>query len=191
MDRSYLANPAVFLIQTLLGLYALVVMLRFLLQLLRVDFYNPLSQFVVKLTSPVLRPLRRVIPGYQGIDFSSLVLAWMVKSLEVFLVVWLLRGSPPLLGALIWSLPELCALILNIFLFAVLIQVILSWVNPDPFNPALGVLRRLTDPLLRPAQRLLPPIGGLDLSPMLVVIGLVLLEMLLLPPLKLLTGSPL
>lgn len=191
MDRSYLANPAVFLIQTLLGLYALVVMLRFLLQLLRVDFYNPLSQFVVKLTSPVLRPLRRVIPGYQGIDFSSLVLAWMVKSLEVFLVVWLLRGSPPLLGALIWSLPELCALMLNIFLFAVLIQVILSWVNPDPFNPALGVLRRLTDPLLRPAQRLLPPIGGLDLSPMLVVIGLVLLEMLLLPPLKLLTGSPL
>jgi YggT family protein len=191
MDRSYLANPAVFLIQTLLGLYALVVMLRFLLQLLRVDFYNPLSQFVVKLTSPVLRPLRRVIPGYQGIDFSSLVLAWMVKSLEVFLVVWLLRGSPPLLGALIWSLPELCALILNIFLFAVLIQVILSWVNPDPFNPTLGVLRRLTDPLLRPAQRILPPIGGLDLSPMLVVIGLVLLEMLLLPPLKLLTGSPL
>ncbi len=191
MDRSYLANPAVFLIQTLLGLYALVVMLRFLLQLLRVDFYNPLSQFVVKLTSPVLRPLRRVIPGYQGIDFSSLVLAWMVKSLEVFLVVWLLRGSPPLLGALIWSLPELCAVTLNIFLFAVLIQVILSWINPDPFNPALGVLRRLTDPLLRPAQRLLPPIGGLDLSPMLVVIGLVLLEMLLLPPLKLLTGSPL
>ncbi len=191
MSSGYLTTPAVFLIHTLLGLFALVVMLRFLLQLVRADFYNPLSQFVVKLTSPVLRPLRRLIPGYRGLDTASLVLAWLVKSLEVFLVVWILTKAAHPLGALVWSLPELIALTLNIFLFAILIRVILSWVNPDPFHPAAGVLNRLTDPLLRPAQRLIPPIGGLDLSPMVVMIGLVLLEMLVLPPLKLLTGSPL
>lgn len=191
MTSGYLTTPAVFLIQTFLGLFALVVMLRFLLQLVRADFYNPLSQFVVKLTSPVLRPLRRFIPGYRGLDTASLVLAWGVKSVEVFLVVWLVGHSPHPLGALVWSLPELVALTINIFLFAILIRVILSWVNPDPFHPVALVLSRLTDPVLSPAQRLLPPIGGLDLSPMLVVIGLVLLEMLLLPPLKLLTGSPL
>lgn len=191
MSSGYLATPAVFLIQTLFGLFALVVMLRFLLQVVRADFYNPLSQFVVKLTSPVLRPLRRFIPGYHGLDTASLVLAWLIKSLEVFLVVWVLSRSAHPLGALVWSLPELLALTINIFMFAILVRVILSWVNPDPFHPAVGVLNRLTDPLLRPAQRLIPPIAGLDLSPMAVVIALVLLEMLLLPPLKLLTGSPL
>lgn len=191
MDSSYFTNPALFLIQTLFGLYAVLVMLRFLLQLLGADFYNPVSQFVVKLTSPVLRPLRRIIPGWHGMDVASLVLAWLVKSLEVFFVLLLVGGTSHLLGALIWSIPELVALVLNIFLFAVFIRVILSWINPDPYHPAVAVLDRLTRPLLRPAQRLIPPIGGLDLSPMLVIVGLVLLEMLLLPPLKLLTGSPL
>jgi len=191
MDSSYLANPLVFLIQTLCGLFAVLVTLRFLLQLVGADFYNPLSQFVVKLTTPVLRPLRRVIPGYRGLDVASLVLAWLPKSLEVFLVLLVAGGSVHLFGALIWSIPELVALFINIFLFAVLIRVILSWVNPDPFHPAITVLDRLTSPILKPAQRILPPIGGLDLSPMLVVIGLIVLEMLVLPPLKFLTGSPL
>jgi YggT family protein len=191
MTSGYLTTPLVFLIQTLLGLFALVVMLRFLLQVVRADFYNPLSQFVVRVTSPVLRPLRRFIPGYRGLDTAALVLAWLVKSLEVFLVVWILGKSAHPLGALFWSIPELIALTINIFLFAVLIRVVLSWVNPDPFHPTAAVLNRFTDPLLRPAQRLIPPIGGLDLSPMAVMMGLVLLEMLLLPPLRLLTGSPL
>ena len=81
-------------------------------------------------------------------------------------------------------------LFINIFLFAVVIRVILSWVNPDPYNPAVALLERLTDPLMGPAQRLIPPVGGLDLSPMAVMIALVLLEMLLVPPLNALTGSP-
>lgn len=187
---AYLADPAVFLIRTLLGLYAAVAMIRFLLQLTRADFYNPLSQFVVKLTTPVLRPLRRVIPGYGGMDLAALVLAWLIKAAELALVV-LLRGmerNP--LGALGWALPELVGLALNILLFAILLRVILSWVNPDPYHPAAGLLDSLTRPLMRPARRLLPPIAGLDLSPMLVMVGLVVLEMLLLPPLKLLMASP-
>jgi YggT family protein len=190
MSGSYLTNPTVFLIQTLFGLYILVVAIRFLLQWLRADFYNPLSQFVVKLTSPVLRPLRRLIPGYGGLDLAALVLAWLLKSIELALLTLVVGVNASLFGALVWSIPALVELFINIFLFAILIRVILSWVNPDPYNPAITLLSRLTDPIMRPAQRLIQPIGGIDLSPIVVIMGLVLLEMLLVPPLKWLTGSP-
>lgn len=189
MDGSYLGTPATFLVQTLFGLYILVVLLRFLLQITRADFYNPISQFIVKVTAPTLRPLRRIIPGIGGVDLSSLVLAWLLKSLELTLVL-LIAGGGNLLGTFIWAIPHLVELTINIFLFAVLIQVILSWVNPNAYNPATSLLLTLTEPLMGRARRILPPISGLDLSPMLVMIGLVLLKMLLLPPLMVLTGSP-
>ena len=144
MDSSYLTNPAVFLIQTLFGLYILVVMLRFLLQLTRADFYNPISQFVVKVTAPPLRPLRRLIPGFGGIDLASLILAWLLKSVELMLVVLVLGANVTLLGAFLWAIPELLGLLLNIILIAVLIQVILSWVSPGGYNPAASVLYHLT-----------------------------------------------
>ncbi len=190
MSASYLTNPAVFLIQTLFGLYITLVAIRFLLQWARADFYNPISQFVVKLTSPVLRPLRQVIPGYAGMDLAALVLAWFLKSIELGLLVLVLGLNASLFGALGWAVPAVVELFLNIFLFAILIRVILSWVNPDPYNPAVSLLTRITDPIMRPAQRLIQPIGGIDLSPMAVMIGLILLEMLLVPPLKWLVGSP-
>lgn len=190
MSGSYFTNPLIFLIQTLFGLYIALVVIRFLLQWARADFYNPLSQFVVKVTSPVLRPLRAVIPSLGGMDTASIVLAWLLKTVELALLAAVLGLSAFPLGALFWSIPALIELIFNIFLFAVLIRVVLSWVNPDPYNPAVGLITRITDPIMRPAQRALPPISGIDLSPMLVMIGLVLLEMLLVPPLKWLTGSP-
>ncbi len=190
MGSSYLSNPLVFLIQVLFGLYILVVMLRLLLQLVRADFYNPLSQFIVKVTTPVLHPLRRIVPGVKGIDLSSLLLAWILKSLELFLIALALGLGTNLLAALIWSIPALVSLTLNIFLVALIIQVILSWVNPGGYNPAAALIHALTEPLLGPVRRMIPTTGGLDFSPMLVIIGLVLLKMLLLPPLLLLTKSP-
>lgn len=190
MTEAYFTNPIIFLVKTLFGLYIALVVIRFLLQWAGADFYNPISQFVVKLTTPVLRPLRNVIPGYGGMDVASLVLAWLLKSLELMTLALLLGLNRNLLGAFGWAIPALVGLIISIFLFAILIRVILSWVNPDPYNPAVDLLTRITDPILRPAQRLIPPIGGIDLSPMAAMIGLVLLEMLLLPPLQWLTGSP-
>jgi len=190
MDSSYLTNPATFLIQTLFGLYILVVMLRFLLQWTRADFYNPISQFVVKVTAPPLRPLRRIVPVYSGIDLASLVLAWLLQSVELMLVLLLIGADTTLIAAFLWAIPELVGLLINIYLIAILIQVVLSWVSPGGYNPAASLLYHLTEPLLRPARRMLPSVSGLDLSPMLVMIGLILLKMLLLPPLKLLTGSP-
>ncbi|MBK8636913.1 MAG: YggT family protein [Chromatiaceae bacterium] len=190
MTGNYLTNPLIFLIQTLGGLYAFVAMLRFLLQLTKADFYNPISQFVVKVTSPVLMPLRRFIPGFRGMDISSLVLAWLVQTAVLFLVGILAGLGLASIGAVIWSIPALVELTIDVFIYAIIIRVVLSWVNPGSANPIAILIDRLTDPIMAPVQQRLPTIGGLDLSPIAVTIGLVLLQMLLIPPLKLLTGSP-
>ncbi|MES9945525.1 MAG: YggT family protein [Candidatus Thiodiazotropha sp.] len=190
MGSSYLTDPVVFLVQILFGLYILAVLLRFLLQLVRADFYNPITQFLVKATNPPLKVFRRLIPGFGGIDISSIVLAWLLKAIELFIIVSLTGTTINLLAPFVWAIPELVELLINIYLFGILIQVILSWVNPGSYNPATALLYSLTGPVMRPAQKILPPMGGIDLSPMLVMIGLILLKMLLLPPLRHVTGSP-
>jgi YggT family protein len=189
MGGGYLTQPAIFLVQVLFGLYATLVVLRFLLQLTRADFYNPLSQFIVRATKPVLNPLRRVIPGVSGMDIAALVLAWLVISLEQLAILGLAgTGFQPVAAALL-AIPELVSLIINIFLFAILIGVIISWINPGSYNPAIGLIHSLTEPLLGPVRRRMPDMGGLDLSPMVVMLGLVVLEMLLIRPIKDLIGQ--
>lgn len=184
MDSSYYTNPLVFLVQIIFGLYALIVMLRFLLQIVRADFYNPLSQFIVKVTSPVLRPLRKAVPSIGGKDTASLVLVWLVLGVELMLISLIIgQGLQPVLSLLL-AIPKMLELTFDIFIFGILIQVILSWINPGTYNPAVAIVHSLTEPLLGPARRLISPIGGIDLSPMLVMIGLYLLQMLLLPPLQ-------
>lgn len=183
MGGSYVGNAATFLVETLFGLYILIVMLRFLLQWVRADFYNPVSQFLVKITTPPLRPLRRVIPGWAGMDLAAVVLMLVLQMLALTLIA-LVRGVEPALGPLlVVSIAELVSLLLNVFLFSIIIQVILSWVNPGAYNPVTGLLYSLNEPLLRPARRLIPPISGLDLSPIAVLIGIQVLKMLLIPPL--------
>lgn len=189
MGSNYLTDPLAFLIQVIFDLMILVVMLRFILQLVRANFYNPISQFAVKMTTPLLRPLRRVIPGAGGIDIASIVLMILLKSLELILIMLVSgRGAQPLAAVAI-ALPELISLAINFFLIAILIQVILSWVSPGSYSPATELIHSITSPLLRPAQRLIPPIGGIDLSPMAVLVGLQLLKMLVIPPLQMLTAS--
>ncbi|MCW8890441.1 MAG: YggT family protein [Sedimenticola sp.] len=188
MGSNYLTDPVAFLIQVIFDLYIMVVMLRFILQLVHADFYNPISQFAVKVTTPALRPFRRFIPGIGGIDIASIVLMLVLKTLELSLIMLVSgKGAQPL-AALAYAVPDLLELAINFFLFAILIQVILSWVNPGHYNPATALLHSITQPILKPAQRLIPPISGLDLSPMLVLVGLQLLKMLLLPPLQLLVS---
>lgn len=184
MDSSYLTNPLVFLVQVALGLYTLLVMLRLVLQLVQADFYNPLSQFIVKATSPLLHPLRRVVPSFGALDTSALLLAWATKGLELLLVFWLSGQGLHLIQPLVWAIPELVNLVLNIFLVAIFIQAILSWVGPAGYNPAVNLIYSLTAPVIRPIQQRLPPMSGLDFSPMLAIVALFLLKMLLIPPLE-------
>jgi YggT family protein len=181
-------TATVFLIQTVFGFYILAVMLRFLLQWVRADFYNPLVQFLVRITNPPLLPLRRIIPGYRGLDLASVALAFVLQLVEVLLVTLLFGRPLGVGGLLLLTVMELLKLLINIYLWGVIIQVVLSWVNPDPYHPAARVLAQLTAPLLRPARRWLPPISGVDLSPMLVVVALIFLSLLLQDFLGLLTG---
>jgi YggT family protein len=184
MGGGYLNEALRFLIRTLFELYIVAVALRFLFQWVRADFYNPISQFLVKVTNPPLRPLRRVIPGYAGIDLASVVLMIALKALEIAVLSLIAAGSVPApAGLLVISLAEILRLIIWIFIIAILIQVVLSWVNPGAYNPATVLLFRLTEPMLAPARRLIPPVGGLDLSPIAVFIFLQLTLILLVKPL--------
>jgi YggT family protein len=184
MDFSYYANPLVFLIDTAFSLYIMVVMLRFLLQWVNAEFYNPISQFLVKVTHPLVRPLRRVIPSVGRIDTASLVLMVALQMLAGFLV-FAIQGLPIGIGVLIvWSVVQLLNLLFNIFVFAIIIRAILSWVSPMSYNAATSLLHSLTDPMLRVVQRVIPPISGIDLSPLVALIGLQVMKMVLLPPLQ-------
>lgn len=184
MTGGYFTQAFIFLIRTVFDLYLLAVVLRFLLQLVGADFYNPISQFLVKITNPVLRPLRRIIPGYRGIDWSSLILMLGIKACEIVLITLIASGRVPAIsGLLVISLAQILNFVIYVFIFAVLIQVILSWINPGAYNPATVILYRLTEPMLRPARRILPPAGGLDLSPLLVLVFLQLTVILIVNPL--------
>ena len=139
MDNQYFAASTVFLIQSLFGLYILVVMLRLMLQWVRADFYNPISQFIVKITNPPLKPLRRIIPGWGGVDLASVLLLIALQILELFLVNLAVGRASGISGLFIQSIAELLGLLINIFVGAILIQVILSWVAPGTYNPLIGL----------------------------------------------------
>lgn len=181
MGPGYFTNPLEFVISTLFSLYVLALMLRFVLAWVRADFYNPVSQFLVKITNPVLVPVRRLIPPVGGIDLASILAMLAVQMLGIALIL-LLRGGGIGLQILIFvSLTELVDLLFKLFIYGIVIQAILSWVNPGTYNPAVSLLHSLTEPVLRPARRLLPPIGGLDLSPLVAIIALEVLRRLVVP----------
>ncbi len=184
MGGNYAEHAGVFLIQTLFGLYILAVMLRFLLQWVRADFYNPVSQFLVKVTNPPLKPLRRVIPGFWGIDVAAVVLMLLLQMLELFLVGLVVGQRFHPVGVLVMSVGELLSLAVYVFIVAIIIQIILSWIQPGAYNPVIGLVNRLAEPLLAPARRLIPPIAGLDLSPLAVLILLQLTLILLVSPVR-------
>lgn len=179
---NYAGNAFAFLINALVGLYLLAVMLRVVLQAVRADFFNPICQFLVRVTNPALKPLRRFIPGFMGIDLAGVVLLLAIQTLELLVISWI--AGPPLHfpGILLLAIAELLRLLAYLYVFAIVIFALLSWVNPDPANPVVPLLWRLTNPILAPARQLLPSMGGIDISPMLVIILLLFLVRLLLDP---------
>jgi len=179
--NSFLTEAGILLVEVVFGLYLLAVLLRFLFQLARADFYNPISQFLVAFTNPLLKPLRRLIPGLYGIDLASLVLLLVLKCVELYLLLLLGGVAVQWLPIVAAATVDLLRLTLNVYFFAILIRVILSWFMPYGIhqNPAGSLLVSLTEPLLRPARRLIPPIGGLDLSPIAVIVVLQLMQLAL------------
>lgn len=183
-----LNTAAVYVLQTLGSLYLLVVLLRFVLQLVRANFYNPLCQFIVRATQPLLKPLRRIIPSLFGLDMSSLVLAIIVQLALTLLLTYGTTGNP--LQLLIWSIIGVTALFLKIFFFALIISVILSWVAPGSHNPGAELVNQICEPALAPFRKILPSMGGLDISPILAFMVLKLLDMLVINNLAAMTMMP-
>ena len=166
-----LTDIFVYLVYVFFGLYLMVMLLRFLLQLTRADFYNPISQTLVKLTNPLVIPLRRIVPGCGGIDLASLLLALILQMLMIALLVALQTGALlPVLPLIMASLIGLAASLVKIYFFAILAMIILSWIAQGGNNPALRLLFQLTEPVMAPFRKVLPPMGGLDLSPIFVFI---------------------
>jgi len=179
----YLSNAIVFLIGTLFGIFLFAVLLRLLLGWVRADFYNPLSLALIKVTDPLLLPLRRLIPGYGGFDWAAVILLMVLQFLEITLIGLAQGQIYRVVGTLVWSVAELLALTLNLFIFSIIIEAILSWFSPG-HNPLVGLLYRLNYPLLNPVRRRLPSMSGLDLSPLVVILILQLLSILIIAPLQ-------
>mgnify|MGYP003429802462 FL=1 len=189
---SGLVEALIYIIQTLGSLYLLIVLLRFILQLVRADFYNPLSQFTVKATQPLLKPLRRFIPSIAGLDTASLVLAVLVQLLLMVVTLSLMGFNPVSVipQLLVWSLIGVTSLFFKVFFFALIVSVILSWVAPGSYNPGAQLVNQLCEPLLAPFRKLLPNLGGLDISPIFAFIALNLLDRFVIGNLAAATGMP-
>jgi len=189
---SGLIEALIYIIQTLGSLYLLIVLLRFILQLVRADFYNPLSQFIVKATQPLLTPLRRIIPGFAGLDLASLVLAILVQLLLMIITLTLMGYNVGgfIAQLLVWSVIGVTSLFLKVFFFALIISVILSWVAPGSYNPGAQLVNQICEPLLAPFRKLLPNLGGLDISPIFAFITINLIDRFVIGALAASTGLP-
>ncbi|MDH4273753.1 MAG: YggT family protein [Gammaproteobacteria bacterium] len=184
MGNSYVSNALVFLVQTFFGFLLLAVMLRLMMQWARASFSNPVAQFVVKATNFMVVPLRRVMPGFFGIDIASWLLLIALQAAELSVIALIFGAHLSLPALLMMVAVHLLDLILTLYKWAIFIYVIMSWVVRDHYNPVQTLLHQLTDPLLRRARGILPPFSGLDLSPIIVVVVLQLLSMLLIAPLS-------
>lgn len=170
-----------FLVDTVLALYIIVVMLRTLLQLVRADFRNPVSQFVYQATDVPVRLLARIIPRWRQVDIAAIVFALVLCFINIKLDLFLLSADVGTQPALIlgWSVLKALVLLCNLFTFTILIQALASWLTPGAHSPATAVLWTVNEPLMRPVRNAVPSIGGLDISPLIVIIALQVVSRLL------------
>lgn len=180
MSGNPLVDIGNLLIGTLASLYLAAIMLRFLFQLVRADFYNPISQAIVKATNPLLMPLRKLIPGVFGFDIASVVLAILFHAI-VIVALGLINSvqifNPLLL--LSWAVIGTLSLLANIYFWGMLIVIVISWVAPQTVNPAYLLLRQIIEPIMSPFRRLLPDMGGIDLSPILAFLSIKVVQIIL------------
>jgi YggT family protein len=185
---SPLQDTGLFIIGVLFGIYILLVVMRFLLQWVQADFYNPVSQLIMKATQPVLAPLRRYVPSVAGLDTASLLLMFVLQLIELWLSAAIIGLPAGILSLCLLSVARLLQLVAYVFMFSIFVMVILSWIQPRSYNPAIGLMNSLSAPIMRPLRQLIPAIGGLDVSPIaaLLILGVVL--RLLIQPLAMLSG---
>lgn len=176
---SNVNQALLFLIDTVIGLYIIAVMLRFILQIVRADFFNPIAQFLLTITDPPLSLLRHVIPRWGYIDMAAVVLMLVLAFINIQLTLLVVGMGANIGTIVIWSVLKVLVLACNLYFFSILVQALLSWLSPGMHSQASVLLWSLNEPLLRPVRRYVPPMGGLDLSPLVVLIVLQVINMLL------------
>ena len=164
------AQIATFLVDALFSMYIGAVIIRLLLGFARADFHNPLSQFLVKVTNPILVPMRRFIPAIGKVDTSSVVLAYTLTFIKTVLLLLLATGAMHLPSALIYALGELIKTIIWVYIFALILQAIMSWIGSSQGNPVAPLVNSITAPIIKPIRKFVPPIGMMDLSPLVVIL---------------------
>ena len=175
-----LRDIANLLIQTLCQLFLLALIMRVLLQLARADSYNPISQFLIKVTQPLLKPIRRFIPSIGKVDTATLIAILLIQMLTTAALVALQGYSiPNPLDLLIWAVLGTLGMLINIYFIAILASIIISWVAPGSYNPLILLLHQLTEPVMAPFRKIVPAMGGLDLSPIFVFLTINVLQIML------------
>ncbi|MNI50564.1 YGGT family protein [compost metagenome] len=186
-----LSGAAIFVVQTLVSLYLVIVLLRFVLQLVKANFYNPLCQFAVRATQPLLKPIRRIIPSVGGLDTSSLLLAVVIQALLMGFVLMVTYGTfGDVLHLLMWAIIGITSLFLKIFWVAMIVMVIVSWVAPNSHNPAAELAYQISEPVLAPFRRIVPNLGGMDISPIFAFLAIQVIQSFVMPPLAAYAGMP-
>jgi YggT family protein len=168
-----------YLVSTIVDLYVTAILLRLLLQWVRADFYNPLSQFLVKITNPVLVPARRIIPSIGRLDTASVVVMLLLELLQLTLISLIGQTEYGFQFLLFFAIRKLLVALLMTYFVLIIARVIISWIANQSRHPLIPLVYQLTEPVLRPFSRLIPPIGGIDLSPLFALIGLRFLLLLL------------
>ena len=180
---SYFANAAALLIQFAFGALVALFVLRLLAEAVRADFHNPICQFLYRSTNPVLAPLKRVIPNFRRINLAALLIAWLIEVLKNALL-WATTGLRPALGGvLLLGCADLLDFFAVLYLLMVFAWALLSFVSLDARHPLVPLLGRLVEPALRPLRRVLPAPGGIDLSPALAILLILLARVLIVAPL--------
>lgn len=181
---NYLANAGVILVEVVFGLLILLFVVRVLLQLVRANFYNPVCQFFYKATNPVLMPLRKVLRPVRNFDVSGTLLAYLLECAKVLLLLALAGRAPGVIGIFVLGLAELIGFVLMLYFWLILLRVVLSFVGQGGYHPMVPLIAQITEPVLKPVRRVLPDLGGLDLSPLLVTLAIFLARALVVAPLQ-------
>jgi YggT family protein len=180
---GYFANAGQIVIQFVFGALIALIVLRVLLQWVRANFYNPICQFLYKATNPVLMPLRKVIPAWRNLDIAGIVLAWLATALKLVLLYATVGQALGFLGLSVLALADLVDFVLLLYIVLILVRVVIGFVGADSYHPVVPLVMQLTEPVLKPFRRLIPNVGGLDFSPMVVLLAITLARVLIAKPL--------
>ncbi len=181
---NYMLGFISVVVQIVFGILIFLVMARFILQVVRADFYNPISQMFVKITDPMLKPMRRIIPGFFGLDMAAIVLLLIIQSAEL-LISHAIRGigfHNPLMF-IIEAIGTLISHAAQLYMICIFVIVIASWISPGSPHPLIQIAYQITNPIMRPARKILPSAGGIDFSPILALIFIFAIMFLVAAPL--------